>query len=171
MEKSKFTKEQIQEKVKGGSGWLSVVLALMGCFMIALSVATLMGALKLHGQPGNTEAHIGLSSLLARSFNGLFYAAVLFTLTVLFRNIKNTGTPFTDTVIKKLYIISGLMFASSVLSPVFAIIAAHLMEGNANYRVIFSDMGFGVVLALIMLALAWIFRYGTMLQQESDETL
>ena len=172
MTKPQFTKEQLQDKMKEQSWVLIIILTVVGLCMIAYSGIALYSALTMNNADamGPVESY-GFSSMFERVFNGLFNAAVLFVAADIFRKIKSSGTPFMQNVIKHLYIISALLMTSAILSPVLAIAVTVVAKGSVQHRILFSGMSFGVVLSLVVLSLARIFRYGTMLQQESDETL
>ena len=172
MDKKDLTKEQLQNKIKEQSVLLIIMLTVVGFCMLAYSCVALYTALRAVPS-GNMDPMFsyGFSNMIEKVFSGMFNAAVLFLTAGLFRKMKDSGTPFMDVIIKRLYLISGLMISNAVLSPVLAIAVTVIMKGSVQHRVLFSGMSFGVVLSVVVLVLARIFRYGTMLQQESDETL
>ncbi|MBQ5310427.1 MAG: DUF2975 domain-containing protein [Oscillospiraceae bacterium] len=189
-----LTREQAGTKIKDQSTVLIIFLSLFGVFMLLYSAAAMYAAAQLRSQINDPDAQItttfvqgidgetvteshtntqyaSLTVLYEKFFSGIFGAAVLFAAVSLFVMIRKTGTPFTESVIKRMYIISALLLSGTVLSPVLAIAVTVLSQGRAYAKVMFSDMGLGIVLAIVVMALIRIFRYGTVLQQESDETL
>ncbi len=93
----------------------------------------------------------------------------LFFIGALFKALKKCQSPFEEDVIKKMK-----MLAYSLIPwVVFSSISDTAANGFFNNRINFSlsvnlDM---VFIVLLILALAYIFQYGAVLQQESDETL
>ncbi len=158
------------DKIKEQSLVLIILLSFMGVIMLLYSGAAIMGVMQLKANV--TPANItGITIMYEKFFSGLFSAAVMFTAVSLFVVIKKTGTPFLDAVIKRLYIISGTILAGGLLSPVFAIALTFFTEERVSTRIDFTGFVSSVVLSLVVLSLVRIFRYGTLLQQESDETL
>ena len=188
-----LTKEQTGIKIQNQSTFLMIFLSVMGVIMLLYSATAMYAAVDMKaktdpdaqitttfvqniGTETSTESHTyalsaSLTNMYEKFFSGIFSSAVLFAAVSLFAVIKKTGTPFTRRVIIRLYLISGLLLAGALMSPVLAIILCHLTEGVVYAKIVFSSMGFGVVLAVVVFALIRIFSYGTVLQQESDETL
>ena len=179
-------------KIKEQSVFLIILLSVMGVIMLLYSGAAMLGAreLKTHPSQGSSvtafadsadevasadslspTSLMSITVMYEKFFNGLFCAAVLFTAVSLFVVIKKKGTPFLDGVIKRLYIISGTIMAGALLSPVFAIALTYFTVGRVSSRINFAGFASSLVLSLVVLSLVRIFRYGTLLQQESDETL
>lgn len=93
----------------------------------------------------------------------------LFFIESLCKSFKDCKSPFDEDVIKKMRnlafsLIPFTFFSSIVESGLFSI-----MQGSVNFSL---SIDLGVVLVvLIVFILAYIFKYGAVLQQESDETL
>ncbi|MCM1179486.1 MAG: DUF2975 domain-containing protein [Clostridium sp.] len=93
----------------------------------------------------------------------------LFFISSLCKTFKNCASPFEDEVIHKMKMLAYSLIPWTILSSVYDAIAENLFS-NSFHLSIGIDLGM-VVTVLIILALAYIFQYGAVLQQESDETL
>lgn len=83
--------------------------------------------------------------------------------------IQNCASPFDETVIKKLenfaFVILGWSLANSLINSVITSILTHSVQIMVGIDFV------TLALVLIILALSFVFKYGALLQQESDETL
>lgn len=76
-------------------------------------------------------------------------------------------TPFTESIIKKMHRLAISLIPTCILGGIAQGMAEGFMTGDFTFNI---DLG--VVLAvLVVLVLTNVFKYGAMLQQESDETL
>lgn len=82
---------------------------------------------------------------------------------------KECETPFTDEVVQMLKKVAIALIPMAFLSNLTTSVTDSIMSGHVNI-VIGVDMT-TILLVLLIFMLAAIFSYGTMLQQESDETL
>ena len=82
---------------------------------------------------------------------------------------KECETPFTEEVVQTLKKVAIALIPMAFMSNLTTSVTNSIMSGNVNI-VIGVDIT-TVLLVLIIFMLAAIFSYGTMLQQESDETL
>lgn len=82
---------------------------------------------------------------------------------------KECETPFTEEVVQMLKKVAIALIPMAFLSNLTTSVTDSIMSGNVNI-VIGVDMT-TVLLVLLVFMLSAIFSYGTMLQQESDETL
>ncbi|MFA7674074.1 MAG: hypothetical protein WCY62_09525 [Clostridia bacterium] len=104
---------------------------------------------------------------------GLLYIALSFV-TLLFAGklceaFRDCASPFEDNVIRRLKAFAYSLLGWAVIPGVAGAIVSSLMISNYNFNLSFN-MG-TVFVVLILLALAYIFQYGAMLQKESNETL
>ncbi len=104
---------------------------------------------------------------------GMIYLVLLlvtlFFLEPVFKNIEKCESPFSDAVV-----VSLNRFAYSLIPWVFGTtlgnaIASVIAEGTMNLHISVNISS--LLMVLVVFALAYIFKYGTALQQESDETL
>lgn len=105
--------------------------------------------------------------------------AVIFVLTflimMLMYSFMKKETPFMDKVVSRLNIIGWYLVVASLVPRICVKIYSHcfsevLMDGTRAL----ADRTFGIIaatMALLILFLEFIFKYGIQLQQESDETL
>lgn len=82
---------------------------------------------------------------------------------------KECETPFTEEIVQALKKLAIALIPMAFLSNLTTSVTDSIMSGNVNI-VIGVDMT-TVLLVLLIFMLSAIFSYGTMLQQESDETL
>jgi len=82
---------------------------------------------------------------------------------------KECETPFTEEIVQMLKKVAIALIPMAFMSNLTTSVTNSIMSGNVHI-VIGVDMT-TVLLVLIIFMLAAIFSYGTMLQQESDETL
>lgn len=100
----------------------------------------------------------------------LTFATTFITLTFvkkLCKEFKVCETPFAENVIKRMKQVAYSLIPWCVTYPLSATAAEFMTSGALKF-----SLDLGLILAvLVILALAHIFKYGAMLQQESDETL
>lgn len=94
----------------------------------------------------------------------------------IFKEIKNSATPFTDTVRKNIVKTAVAIFLLSFLPAIISKILLWSMSLSGITKTAFAPMttGFSVTslfVAVILLVLAIIFSHGVGLQQQADETL
>ena len=96
-------------------------------------------------------------------------------LILLFGSLRKTGLPFTERNIRLMKAAGILQGLQAVLPAVFHVVQIVLYNGFSvftnlrNFSHIMNHVTLGV--CIVLLFLAWTFRYGAVLQQESDETL
>ena len=82
---------------------------------------------------------------------------------------RDCETPFSENVIRCLQHLAYSLIPWTILSPVAENTARNLFSGDMNI-VISLNLGM-IVAVLFVFMLVAVFKYGAMLQQESDETL
>ncbi len=100
----------------------------------------------------------------------LVLAATFVTMTFIIKlckEFKTCETPFSESVIKRMKQVGYSMLPWFIVFPTAEAAANFLVTNNLNISL---DPGM-LIMALVVLALTYIFKYGAMLQQESDETL
>ena len=99
----------------------------------------------------------------------VFVLITLFAVGALSKAVKNCETPFEENVIQKLktftYTLIPWVVADSVMTT-----AIKLFMGQSDSISVTVNMGM-LMVVLTVYGLTYIFKYGAMLQQESDETL
>ena len=104
---------------------------------------------------------------------GLLYIALSFV-TFLFAGklceaFRDCASPFEDNVIKRLKVFAYSLLGWAVIPGVAGAIVSSLFTSTYSFNLSFN-LG-TVFVVLILLALAYIFQYGAVLQKESNETL
>ena len=93
----------------------------------------------------------------------------LFFVGGLCKAFANCQSPFEDNVIKKMQRFAISLIPWSIISAVSNSVIESVMSNKLN---IMFNVDLGVILiVLVVLVLTYIFKYGAVLQQESDETL
>lgn len=83
--------------------------------------------------------------------------------------LRDCNSPFEENVIKRLENFAFSLLSWSVVAAITKSIMNSFMSGKIQIMV-GIDLGM-LILVLLILAIAYIFKYGAVLQQESDETL
>jgi len=124
----------------------------------------------------NAEADnytLGLNQLTSTVFlaavNCVAMWVVMHFVAKLCKLFQECETPFTEEVVQTLKKVAIALIPMAFMSNLTTSVTNSIMSGNVHI-VIGVDMT-TVLLVLIIFMLAAIFSYGTMLQQESDETL
>lgn len=83
------------------------------------------------------------------------------------KEFKTCETPFSEGVIKRIKQVGFSLIPWCIVYPTAEAATNFMVTNNLNISI---DIGM-IIMVLVVLALAHIFKYGAMLQQESDETL
>ena len=83
------------------------------------------------------------------------------------KEFKTCETPFSAGVIKRIKQVGFSLIPWCIMYPTAEAAADFMVTNNLNISI---DIGM-IIMVLVVLVLAYIFQYGAMLQQESDETL
>ena len=119
-------------------------------------------------------------------FTGLIYCATLLVVFIFLKRLcdgfRHCDTPFSDDVIKRMTVFAWVLLIGSVVSSGAEAVVNSLLNRsldlsfslnptgvNPGFEVSFSFAP--IIIALIVLFLTMIFRYGSQLQKEADETL
>lgn len=118
----------------------------------------------VHFQIGNL-----LSVLIASLFSIIFSIVTLCFISSLCKAFKLCISPFENNVIKKMQYFAFSLIPWVIMSSVMNSVASGMYSGNIRFS-------FGidlkmVLIILVIFVLTFIFKYGAVLQQESDETL
>ncbi len=128
------------------------------------------GVLNVEAEAGNIS--YSLRSLAGSLFAGFLDMAALIVVMVFIEKLciafRECESPFEDKVLKSLNNFSISMIPWAVISTLSAEISALLTSGDVVLGGI--DLTY-VFILLVILGLTFVFKYGAMLQKESDETL
>ncbi len=127
-----------------------------------------------------------LIRLACAAFSGLVYCALLLVVFVflkrLFDGFRHCDSPFSDDVIRRMTVFSWVLLGSAVLMSVAESIGNSLINRSIDLSFTLNPTGVNsgfefsfsfapILIALLILFLTMIFRYGAKLQKEADETL
>lgn len=107
--------------------------------------------------------------LLVASVALVMMLVILSFVEALCKAFRDCSTPFEEKVIKKMQNLAISLIPWGIISPVITSALESFMQGglHLNFTI---DMGL-MLIVLIVFLLVHIFKYGAILQQESDETL
>jgi len=91
----------------------------------------------------------------------------LFFIGALCKAFAKCETPFEENVIRKMNNLAISVIPMVVFSYVTEVVANYVMSGDVNLSIDFT----AILVILVLFMLVHIFKYGAVLQQESDETL
>ena len=129
-----------------------------------------------------------LTKIAPALFVKMLYFALLLVVCIFLKRLsdkfRQCDTPFDNDVIHRMTIFAWVLLGGSILSHI-ALMASDILLVNAldfmsevslniNYSISMQEFSAGlplVIIALIVLFLTMIFRYGAQLQKQSDETL
>lgn len=129
---------------------------------------------------GNTLRMSGSGELYSLDFGKVKLAitfaiisVIFFGITALFacrlcKSIRDCDTPFEDKVIKNIQLVAYSLIPWCLVDSISNVVPGILFHtGSAGFSINISTL----LICLIILAIAYIFKYGAKLQQEADETL
>ncbi|MBQ4284011.1 MAG: DUF2975 domain-containing protein [Lachnospira sp.] len=114
-----------------------------------------------------------LNNLMWVAVAGLFSLIVGLVVAIfagrLCKAFRDCETPFEENIIKKMKQLGYAMIPMAIVPSITDSLANSVMMGKVD---ISASVDLAVVLAIVIVfALAYVFKYGAVLQQESDETL
>ena len=154
-----LSKNEAINKIRKGSTIIAVLCIIAAAFNLLIVGIELYGFMK-----NRAEAHNGYRFRMMIGY-GINSVILLGTAAVFFR-ISKSGRPFTRGNIMLVRGIGGLFLVNAVLPMVINAVV------DANPNMLFSLLDpTGIVEGILFLFIAQILHYGSLLQQESDETL
>ena len=154
-------KEQVIEKLKKGSKWITVI-----CILGVLFNLLLVG-IGFYRHRNIDADFITLYYIYRQIISSGISAVILAVASAMFARIAKVGLPFTKKNIRSTRII-GVLFLLNAAIPSVAALGVGLSEPVAYTSLVSPP---ALVEGLLFLFIAHVIRYGAMLQQESDETL
>lgn len=181
------------QRIYKSSGAARAFSMALGMLLIAVGVIALSGAFifdRLENDPQDTLSFASkyadmkkedmiisfettvsnLSALLIKSF---IFAGIMFTAAKFFKQTRLNGTPFFDKCADKLNAIAVMLISASVLPNLAAFAVMSLRRSfdlGCTFERDFVDGDIALV-GVVIFFLAQVFRYGCILQKQSDETL
>ena len=131
---------------------------------------------------GDSSIDIGASASLTELdlkdclwvLSGVILNLVLLLISIIYASrlakaFRNCQSPFEKTVITRMKQFAYSLIPWAVISSIVNMLQSRIVISNGGFHL---NIDFGIVImVLLILALAYVFQYGSMLQQESDETL
>jgi hypothetical protein len=142
---------------------ISMAVSLTMIVLIGINYPPMMDML-MHMRTTKENALYNYSSTVVISMVSLI---MMLFMDRLFTNIRRSYTPFTFENAKVLKYAALVLLLSAILMPLIFVILASLL--NQRYQISIEILLF--VLSLIVYCISLVFRYGAVLQKESDETL
>lgn len=162
----KVSKNNMIARIKENSTAMSVGSLVICVLLAGIAAINIFDPLYHHADREKIAASLACSAEI------LMFSAILAVSYVIFRRISSCGTPFTSENVKSMRLISLLFYINSILPNTVLCIAAggyHVNNGNDwNTGFINTTM---VIAGIVFSLVTEYFNYGTMLQQESDETV
>ncbi|MCL1810870.1 MAG: DUF2975 domain-containing protein [Methanomassiliicoccaceae archaeon] len=160
---------KISKYIGLGSKVLFVLLAIAIVFAFAVIVAvTLDPDLVGLFEPTVKNGQV-LATCVTTICAGALGLIVLYYISRLFMNIYKNNTPFTDENVKTLEIIAIMAIVCAIAMPAASALSAYAFD--AGYDQVIGFNAFTLFVAFLVYFLSLIFKYGAVLQKESDETL
>ena len=132
------------------------------------------------------RAEFSLNRLAFAVFTGLVYCAMLLVVFIFLKRLcdgfRKCDTPFSDDVIRRMSVFAWVLVGGAVVSSIAEAIGNALINRSLDLSFSLNPAGMSnglevsfsfapIIIALIVLFLTMIFRYGAQLQKEADETL
>ena len=156
-----LTKNETISKIKKGSLIIGV-LCLLSALIYALLAFTPLG---FESAAGNSSPIYKANMVRMRTSSGMTFVTMLCTSAVFFR-IHKSGKPFSRGNIIIVRVMGAVTIANSFIP---AGLYSALLHDTKMF--VGSLSGAAIVSGLLILFIAQIMYYGSLLQQESDETL
>lgn len=138
---------------------------------VQVSAENIDGAavVNVHGDGISANSGIAAPAVLLALVNVAGIIVCLFFFKALMNELAHADSPFTDGVVQKMRNFAISLLPAAVVSSVSETVITYLFSVGRSLSMSLNLMP--VIFALIIFVLAEIFRYGVLLQKESDETL
>lgn len=163
-------RDSIMESIESGDAEMSVE---MNGIVVKLDEAEASGDVVTFFGRGNGMKLFSIHNLLYVMVIGMITVGMslvsVFFAGALCKAFKNCASPFDENVINKLKNFAYSLIPWVLLRSLTDSVMTSFMNGNVSFH-ISIDLAM-LIVVLVILALAYIFKYGAVLQRESDETL
>ena len=165
-------------------GQMNAQMSINGTDYSDIDVEKTSEGLVMHAHADRLEFR--LSRLASAAFAGFVYCAVLFVVFIFLKRLsdgfRRCDTPFSDDVIRRMTVFAWVMVGGAALMSAAESIGNSLIHRSIDMSFSLNPTGISsgiqlsfsfapILIALLVLFLTMIFRYGAQLQKESDETL
>ena len=163
---------------------INVTMRINGSEFTDLEMEKTESGLKLTAQTDRME--FSLQRLAWACLSGCIYCAAMLVVFIFLMRLsdgfRTCDSPFADDVIKRMTVFAWVLLGSAVVSTIAEGVVNSLLMRSIDLEFSLNPTGVGdglyasvsfapILIALIVLFLSMIFRYGAALQKESDETL
>jgi hypothetical protein len=163
---------------------LDAQMSINGTDYTDLDMQKTADGLLIHASADRMEFRV--QRLAYAAFSGLAYCAVLLVVFIFLKRLcdgfRRCDTPFSEDVIHRMTVFAWVMVGGAVLLSAAESIGNSLINRSLDLSFSINPTGFNsgiecsfsfapILIALLVLFLTMIFRYGAQLQKESDETL
>ena len=152
--------------------WVMKIM-MVGLIFIAVAMPILFGATYVLDDPSGFSAPMTVDEVRATAVTmeviSIIAAAISYHIMRMCGNVRKFNTPFRDEIVKDLRTVALLLLLFTFAVPTVGASAAYLAGVTMDEA--FSFNLFTLLVALLAHMLWLIFKYGTELQKESDETL
>ena len=163
---------------------LNAKLGINGTEYTDLQMEKTADGLVIHAASDRTEFQ--LKRLATAVFSGLVYCAALLVVFIFLKRLcdafRHCDTPFSDDVIHRMSVFAWVLMGGAVVSSVAEAIGNAMIQRSIDLSFALNPEGMNtgldvsfhfapILIALLVLFLTVIFRYGAQLQKEADETL
>lgn len=160
MQKEKTIKEKIEQSATAAQVISIITLVLM----IITAGSNIFMALC-------SEYTDDFAGYIKTAAEGIIMIFIAYNCAAIFSRIVESGTPFNFSNVKSLRIIALCIMAKNIVSGFAYGLAVSIRSGEFNFDAFSFDTTSTLIIGALVMVLAQIFSYGTMLQQESDETV
>ena len=163
---------------------LNAKLGVNGTEYTDLQMEKTADGLVIHAAADRVEFQ--LKRLATAVFSGLVYCAALLVVFIFLKRLcdafRHCDTPFSDDVIRRMNVFAWVLMGGAVISSVAEAIGNAMIRRSIDLSFALNPEGMNtgldvsfhfapILIALLVLFLTVIFRYGAQLQKEADETL
>lgn len=156
MNKEKTIKEKIEQSAVAAMGFSALFVIL-----------TLITAISNFVGISSAETVDNTAGCIYAGVDSVLMCGLSAVCVMLFKKMGFGGTPFSAAVVKHLSVVSVIFILDGIIPPaakmIYLFFAAETVQFNSNRAALY--------IGIIMFFLTNIFRYGTMLQHEADDTV
>ncbi|MBP1532570.1 MAG: DUF2975 domain-containing protein [Ruminococcus sp.] len=170
MKKKNYTKEELIKEYMPTLKVLAVLMFVLAAILVLLLTTDiqLISSLAADKATLSKDAKDMFFEVAASIFSNTGYLFTILTSAALFISTIKEGTPFTKKTSTILFIIALELIITGVFAPIGArYLTTSVINERYAVKLASNDIFAGSLLSII----SSFFRYGTKLQQESDETL
>ena len=161
------------------NGVCKLICLLMKVVFVAMCVwwlvATAIMAISVSSPESLGNVHpVSAATMIGYVFSYVVMAVICITLIKIFSDASKGHSPFTMLQVKRLRLVAGMLLAYAVLEFLVTYSASFLPGGwigsSANGAAITIDF-FTIVAAAVIYAFSFVFKYGVLLQEFSDDAI